>query len=124
LTHQLFVAIILELNKSGNNLMEKLIRDGKVAVVYSPGYGAGWYTWNRVEYGEELIFDPVLAAYVDENKMSEAHSYIAMRFPQAYTGGVEDLSIQWIPQGTAFRIHEYDGSESIEIKENLNWVIA
>jgi len=24
--------------------VEKLIRDGKVAVLYSPGYGAGWST--------------------------------------------------------------------------------
>ena len=26
--------------------MNKVIRDGKVAVLYSPGYGAGWYSWN------------------------------------------------------------------------------
>ena len=27
-------------------MMEKVIRDGKVAVLYSPGYGAGWsYSW-------------------------------------------------------------------------------
>ena len=47
-----------------------------------------------------------------------------MRFPDAYDGGVEDLVVQWIPEGTAFRIHEYDGNESIEIKEDLDWVIA
>ena len=26
--------------------MNKLIRDGKVAVLISPEYGAGWSTWN------------------------------------------------------------------------------
>jgi len=47
-----------------------------------------------------------------------------MRFPEAYRGGVEDLAVQWIPQGTAFRIHEYDGNESIEVKEEMDWVVA
>ena len=29
--------------------MTKCIRDGKVAILYSPGYGAGWSTWNDLE---------------------------------------------------------------------------
>jgi hypothetical protein len=56
--------------------------------------------------------------------MDEAKTYVTMRFPEAYDGGVEDLVVQWVPVGTAFRIHEYDGSESIEIKEEINWVVA
>ena len=104
--------------------MEKLIRNGLVAVIYSPGFGAGWSTWDHGNYGAELVLDPVLAAYVDEGKMAEAESYVAMRFPEAYTGGLEDLSIQWVPVGTEFRIHEYDGSESIEIKEKMDWLTA
>ena len=104
--------------------MEKLIRNGLVAVLYSPGFGAGWSTWDHGDYGAELVFDPVLATYIDEGKMSEAESYVAMRFPEAYTGGLEDLCVEWIPVGTDFRIHEYDGSESIEIKEKMNWITA
>jgi hypothetical protein len=30
--------------------MNKLIRDGMVAVLYSPDYGSGWYTWNEVPH--------------------------------------------------------------------------
>ena len=104
--------------------MEKLVRDGKVAVIYSPGFGAGWYTWNYSEYGHELMFDPVLAAYVDEGKIAEAESYIAMRFPEAYASGVADLVVKWIPVGTAFRIHEYDGNESIELEQEMDWLTA
>ena len=104
--------------------MEKLIRDGKVAVIYSPGFGAGWYTWNHVEYGHELVFDPTLAAYIDEGKMDEAKTYVTMRFPEAYAGGVEDLQVTWVPVGTAFRVTEYDGNESVEFKENDDWVVA
>ena len=104
--------------------MEKLIRDGKVAVIYSPGFGAGWYTWNHVEYGHELVFDPTLAAYIDEGKIDEAKTYVTMRFPEAYDGGVDNLVVHWVPEGTAFRIHEYDGSESIEVKDKMDWVVA
>ena len=103
--------------------MEKLIRDGQVAVLVSPGFGAGWSSWDRT-YGEDMIFDPVLAAYIDEGKIDEARTYVVMRFPEAYDGGVDDLVVQWVPVGTAFRIHEYDGSESIEIKDKMNWVVA
>ena len=37
-------------------MVEKLERDGKVAILYSPGYGAGWSTWND-DIAEELVFD-------------------------------------------------------------------
>lgn len=104
-------------------MIEKLIRDGKVAVLVSPGFGAGWSSWDHT-YGDALIFDPMLAAYIDEGKMSEAKTYVTMRFPEAYDGGVDDLVVHWVPVGTAFRIHEYDGSESIEIKDKMNWVVA
>ena len=30
-------------------MSKKYIRDGQVAVIYSPGYGAGWSTWNEHE---------------------------------------------------------------------------
>jgi hypothetical protein len=32
--------------------------------------------------------------------------------------------LKWLPEGTVFRIHEYDGNESIEIKEDMDWQIA
>ena len=102
--------------------VEKLIRDGMVAVIYSPGFGGGWSTWNP-DY-PEILFDPVLASYVEDNKLDEAYTYITMRWPDVYTGGVDDLSVQWLPVGTKFRIHEYDGSESIEIKERIEWITA
>jgi len=39
--------------------MTKYIRDGKVAVLYSPGFGAGWSTWNDDEYRmSQPNFDP------------------------------------------------------------------
>lgn len=35
-------------------------------------------------------------------------------YHDVWMGGYNDLKIAWIPKGTMFYIHEYDGSESIE----------
>jgi len=43
--------------------MNKLVRDGKVAVLYSPDYGSGWYTWNP--NNPELLFDPAIVQLVE-----------------------------------------------------------
>jgi hypothetical protein len=29
-----------------------------------------------------------------------------------------------VPEGTLFRVNDYDGSESIELKENNDWIVA
>jgi len=43
--------------------MDKIIRDGKVAVLYSPGYGAGWYSWNTD--CKECVFNPEIVKLVE-----------------------------------------------------------
>lgn len=102
--------------------MEKLIRDGLVAVLYSPGYGAGWYTWNY-DY-PEILFDPVIVGYLEADKHDEINTYVALRYPDIYTGGIEDLQIRYLPVGTRFRINEYDGNETLEVQEEMNWIVA
>lgn len=102
--------------------MDKVIKDGKVAVLYSPGFGSGWYTWNQ-EF-PELIFSPAIVKLVEQEKFDELETYMELKYPEVFKGGMMDLEIEWIPVGTEFRIHEYDGSESIELKEELNWLTA
>ena len=102
--------------------MDKVIKDGKVAVLYSPGYGSGWYTWNQ-EF-PELIFSPAIVKLVEQEKFDELETYMELKYPEVFKGGMMDLEIEWIPVGTEFRIHEYDGSENIELKEELNWLTA
>ncbi len=47
--------------------MKKVIRDGHVAVIYSPGFGAGWYTWNQLlDNAEQLIYDPMIVQILEE----------------------------------------------------------
>lgn len=103
-------------------MVNKLIRDDKVAVIYSPGFGAGWFTWNPDL--QELIFDPEIAAMIVDDNLDKLETYITLKYPEAYLGGVSTLKVKWIPVGTKFRIVEYDGSESIEIKDDLDWITA
>ena len=103
--------------------MEKVIRDGYVAVLYSPFYGAGWYTWHGIP---ELIYDPVVVGMV-ESKASEDTivAYCKEKYgDEQYFGGAEDLVITWIVEGEQFVIEEYDGAESNRFKNDFEWMTA
>lgn len=109
--------------------MDKKIVDGKVAVLVSPGYGAGWYSWNLNHPG--LLFDPVIVDMVLENRHNEIEDYVTRRCEEngidaneVYCGGSGDLVVRWVEQGKIFRIHEYDGSESLVLQENDDWLTA
>jgi hypothetical protein len=107
--------------------MNKLIRDGLVAVIYSNGYGAGWSTWNT-EYGDELLFDPGIADLVLARAAGELpeelEAYITLKYPDAYQGGVRSLEVKWVPEGTQFRIEEHDGSERVVLFDEDDWITA
>jgi hypothetical protein len=97
--------------------MEKLIRDGKVAVLYSPGFGAGWYTWNS-EY-PDCLFDPEIVQIVLGEKQGDIKEIVKQKYPSFYCGGADQLSVAWLPVGTPFRIDEYDGAESVDTGDDL-----
>ena len=101
--------------------MEKVVKDGKVGVLVSPGFGAGFATWGAPI---EAIFNPTLIGLVENEKWQEAIDFVEETWDSIYTGGVEDLVVAWIPEGTKFQITEYDGSESIELLEDVNWITA
>ncbi|XWY20076.1 hypothetical protein ACNGTO_03200 [Bisgaard Taxon 45] len=89
---------------------------GEVAVLYSPGYGAGWSTWN----GGKGVFTPEIVQLVlDEAPtaaiMSKAREILGEDF---YLGGTSQLKIKWLEPGTVFYINEYDGSESVVFGPN------
>lgn len=39
-----------------------------------------------------------------------------------YAGGAESLKIEWLPEGTAFQIEEYDGFETLQTLDSLTLV--
>ena len=107
--------------------MEKVIRDGHVAVIISNGYGAGWSTWHWGDNREILIFHPKLVEWVEsEQPTVVAISTILKEIlgeeeaEHIYLGGVENLKVQWLPEGTKFRIEEYDGAEYVISEYSLD----
>ena len=48
--------------------MDKVIRNSLVAVLYSPRYGSGWYSWST-EY-PEILFDPKVVDWIETDKLS------------------------------------------------------
>ena len=107
--------------------MEKYIKDGKVAVLYSPGYGAGWSTEEDGELAESLIFDPEIVKILLDREDKWETKIIELcekKYPKIYTGGVYRLEIEWLNLGQEFKIDEYDGFESIILKEEVVFYIA
>lgn len=101
--------------------MKKVIRDGKVGVLVSPGYGGGFSTWGAPE---EAIFDPALIELVENEKWQDAINYCENTRPDGYSGGVTDLNVVWIKEGRKFIIDEYDGAESLMFEDKINWITA
>ena len=102
--------------------MNKKTVDGLVAVLYSPDFGAGWYTWHNIA---ELLFDPKVVDMVLENVTAETiELYCREVYGDHYYGGASDLTVAWVPPGTEFVIEDYDGNESITFKDKVTWVTA
>ena len=108
--------------------MEKVIRDGNVAVLYSPGYGAGWSTWcYNANLIETLLFHPLIVEKVESGHENEITTewlvqQFGEEFEDVYCGGVDQLEIEWLPKGTAFRIEEYNGDETVITKQQLYYI--
>lgn len=94
--------------------MNKYINDeGKVGVLVSYGYGAGWSTWNGNR--EVLVMDKVLVtmklANDDEDTVVNYCEMLTGEKP--YMGGWSSTEVVWLDKGTKFRIDEYDGAEAL-----------
>lgn len=101
---------------------KKLKKGGKVAILISPGFGAGWSTWAHDGLDEFLLFDKGLVELaLREASADEAEAYIKSKADGAYVymGGWGNVVVEWLPIGTRFLVHEYDGSESLRLSEDL-----
>lgn len=99
--------------------MEKVIRDGKVAVLISPGFGAGWYSWDQ---NEEMLFHPKIVELVEQNRHNEITNELCRELFNTSAYGSSDLVIIWLPVGTRFYIEEYDGAETLITTDGLTLV--
>ena len=108
------------------------IKEGKIAVLVSPGYGCGWSTWNSnpaiaydkriieymLDYGSMNKFRKVINDIEQQTRLDNFLSSIG--YPNVYRGGAYQLEIEWIDPGKYFRINVYDGSEELEFLDVVN----
>ena len=107
--------------------LNKVVRDGKVAVLFSPGYGSGWWTWNKDH--DQLIYEPAVVKWVLAGKPLDARADLELllrnKYEHVYIGSnMSDLHVEWLPIGTNFRITEYDGFESLVFTAEEDWHVA
>lgn len=103
-------------------MVEKFEKDGKVAVLISVGWGAGWSTWNdrRIAIDKRVI-EKFLSGCTEE----EMKNFLdEIGYTDTYMGGYKDIIIEWIEKGKLFRVAEYDGSEYISCFERDSYFEA
>ena len=104
----------------------RVYRDGKVAVLISRGFGAGWSTWNKSYPGmlyDAQVVDLLLNETNFDDVYIKAQEICAIKYPDAYIS-VEGLEVVWIDQGRKFVVQEYDGSEHIQFLDEVEWETA
>ena len=102
-------------------------------ILISPGYGAGWSTWNSGDVAEYMrTYKPIIKA-IESRKfsMSESHTLVAKlqkeckeKFGETYVCvlGATGLIVENVTP--PFKITEYDGSESITSPgDSEDWVM-
>ena len=92
------------------------------AVLVSPGFGAGWSTWNypAVAYDKRVV--EYWLTHKTENNDQAVYDFMeSIGYHQVYCGGWNDIELEWIPKGVKWRIDEYDGNESIIFYEKEEW---
>ncbi len=102
-------------------------------VLISPGYGAGWSTWNDDDVREHFLFDPDLIAAVEagtplgvrDDEATPLGAFLAR--VTAAVGrdyhcvlGARDLCVETVSGG--FQVDEYDGYESIRLASEQEWL--
>jgi len=102
-------------------IYEKSCKRWKSSSSLLPGFGAGWSTWGAPK---ELVFDPEIVALVEADEQDKIPALIKSRGLDFYAGGIDGLTIKWLPEGTAFRITEYDGNESVEVIGEIDYLTA
>ena len=91
-------------------------------VLISPGYGAGWSTWEGAGLATDARLIDAFERGVSKEEMKEL--CVDLGYGDIYMGGFEQLKIVEIPKGSLFQIREYDGSEYIEIFDDSDWLRA
>lgn len=108
-----------------------VIKDGQLmdghsrAVAISPGYGAGWSTWNDISPLNPLA-NLILLTMINKGDADEFRTLYERvngdgSAEELYLS-LDDVVIEWVPVDKQFRVTEYDGYESIEYRNTQPWL--
>ena len=93
-------------------------------ILYSPGFGAGWSTWNSDEVARYMLtYQPIIDALERGEKMDVDHPAVKQlqadcleKFEKDYVCVLGASTLKVMTVHGRVRIHEYDGSESVEVE--------
>ena len=100
-------------------MVEKYYKDGKMAILVSPGFGAGWSTWNQPEIA---IDRRIVEKFINEHPSAdEMEDFIgSLGYKRPYMGGYEEIEVMWVPKGERYLVTEYDGHEELLISSEMD----
>lgn len=102
-------------------LIPKVYKDGKVAVLYSAEYGSGWYSDNT--YFPECLFAPEIVNWILAGKPQDSIPMLTEIFPYSsecdFRCALGSLEITWVETGEEFIIKAYDGMETVVLKRDM-----
>lgn len=107
-----------------NSAAPRVIRDGKVAVIYQPHRGLGWFTEHGIE---DLVFSPDIVEMIERDAPGlEIHNYCQRsKFGWSVMETIcYGLDIKWVCISKKFRILEHNGREMIVLKSTDKWLTA
>ncbi len=101
-------------------------------ILYSPGYGAGWSSWASGELAKYMVTHAGIIEAVEalgpHDHLTSSHPAVVKFMDECtecfgevpYLGGMSYLKVMEV-EGR-FRITEYDGWESVETEQNMDWM--
>jgi hypothetical protein len=130
------------LKKEALEMLES--RKGYTPVICSPGYGAGFTSWNTQlkPHDEAMIraiieegtvtevfddggYDDDIEVKIDKASLAKIIEKLGYPTGHLYLGCCEDaFLILFVKKGNLFRINEYDGNESIEVFNSDSYFTA
>lgn len=100
----------------------KYVRDGQVAVLYSPTSSRGLYTSNN--HNPAMAFDADLVSRVLKGDLIGARKLANIKYPTAYYCECMTLEVAWLPAGTVFDIEDSNGTESLRRIGRITHLVA
>jgi hypothetical protein len=104
----------------------------KRKILYSPGFGAGWTTWNADDEVEKymLTYQPIIDALERGEEMNDSHPAVLQlqkecldKFGKEYVCVYGEKDLRVMEVNGLVRIEEYDGYESvIEQSASEGWM--